>query len=199
MKRILFGHPLSGNTHRVRLLLSMLNLPYEEVPVDIPGGEHKKSEFLKVNPLGQVPVLVEGDEKLRDSHAIMFYLAAKYGADKWLPKDPLELAKVVQWMSFSSNEVQNSTNLARLHFLLGVPVDLAAVQAKGQTVLGLVDDHLQGRQWLELDRPTMADLAVYPYLGLAEEGKVSLQPYKNVQAWIERIKALPGYVAMAGL
>ena len=199
MKRILFGHPLSGNTHRVRLLLSMLNLPYEEVPVDIPGGEHKKPEFLKVNTLGQVPVLVEGEAKIHDSHAIMIYLAAKYGANEWFPKDPMELAKVVQWMSFSSNEVQNSTNLARLHFLLGVPVDLPAVQAKGQTVLGIVNQHLQDRQWLELNRPTIADLAVFPYLALAEEGKVSLQPYKNVQAWIERIKALPGYVSMPGL
>jgi glutathione S-transferase len=199
MKRILFGHPLSGNTHRVRLLLSMLQLPYEELPVDIPAGEQHRPEFLKLNPLGLVPVLIEGEYSVRDSHAIMFYLASKYGADQWMPNDPESLASVMKWISFSANEIHNSANLARLHFLLKVPVDLQTVQDKAHHALKVIDDHLQSRDWLELGRPTLADLACFPYIGLAGEGKISLAKYVNVQNWISRIKALPGFVAMPGL
>jgi glutathione S-transferase len=199
MKRILFGHPLSGNTHRVRMLLSILKLPYEEVSVDIPAGEQRRPEFLKLNPLGLVPVLIEGERSVRDSHAILFYVAAKYGADEWMPKDPESMASVMQWMSFSANEIQNGANMARLHFLLGAPIDLSAAQSKAKHALQLVNEHLQNRDWLELGRPTLADLACYPYLALAEEGKVSLADYANVRDWITRIKALPGYVAMPGL
>ena len=200
MKRILFGHPLSGNTHRVRLMLSMLELPYEEIPVDIPNGEQKKAEYLAVNPLGLVPVLVEGERKIRDSHAILTYLALAYDKEnKWLPNDPFQQAQVIQWLSFSANEIQNSANLARLHFLLGVPVDLTSVQDKTHGVLQTVDRHLADRNWLELNRPTIADLACFPYLGLVEEGKVSLADYKNVNIWLDRVKSLPGYISMPGL
>jgi glutathione S-transferase len=199
MKRILFGHPLSGNTHRVRLLLGMLNLPYEEIPVDIPTGEHRKPEYLAINPLGLVPVLVEGDRKLRDSHAILTYLARAYGGDRWLPTDSFQQALVVQWLSFSANEIHNGANLARLHFLLSVPVDLPNVQDRARNALQVVNSHLAGRDWLEIDRPTIADLACFPYLALVEEGKVSRADYLQVNQWIERVKSLPGYVSMPGL
>ncbi|WNZ24147.1 glutathione S-transferase family protein [Leptolyngbya sp. NK1-12] len=199
MKRILFGHPLSGNTHRVRLLLGMLNLPYEEIPVDIPAGEQKKPEYVAINPLGLVPVLIEGDQKIRDSHAILTYLARAYGGEQWLPSNPFQQATVAQWLSFSANEIHNSANLARLHFLLGVPVDLPVVQDRARSALHVVNQHLADREWLELDRPTIADLACFPYLGLVEEGKVSRAAYPNVNRWIDRIKALPGYVSMPGL
>lgn len=199
MKRMLFGHPLSGNTHRVRLLLGMLNLPYEEIPVDIPAGEQRKPEYLAINPLGLVPVLVEGERKIRDSHAILTYLARAYGGDRWLPPDPFEQATVMQWLSFSANEIQNGANLARLHFLLGVPVDLLVVQERARKALQVVNQRLANRDWLELDRPTIADLACFPYLWLVEEGKVSRADYPNVNRWIDRIKALPGYISMPGL
>lgn len=199
MRRILFGHPLSGNTHRVRLLLGMLNLPHEEISVDIPAGEQRKPEYLAINPLGLVPVLVEDEQKLRDSYAILTYLARAYGGDQWLPIDPFQHALVAQWLSFSANEIQNSANLARLHFLLGVSVDLPNVQERTRNVLQIVNNHLTRRDWLELDRPTIADLACFPYLALVEEGKVSRAEYSQVNQWIDRIKSLPGYVSMPGL
>jgi len=198
MNRILFGHPVSGHTPSVRLLLGILNLPYEEILVNIPAGEQRKPEYLAINPLGLVPVLVEDERKLRDSHAILTYLARAYG-DQWLPIDPFQQALVAQWLSFSANEIQNSANLARLHFLLGVPVDLPKVQERTRNVLQIVNDHLSGRNWLELDRPTIADLACFPYLALVEEGKVSRAEYSQVNQWIDRVKSLPGYVSMPGL
>ena len=195
----LYGFSLSGNVHRVRLLLGVLGLPYEEIPVNIPEGEHKSAEFLKINPFGQVPVLQDGDLRLRDSYAAMVYLARKHGADSWLPSDAAEQAKVVQWLSFSANELQNGPHMARLSVLLGVAIDTAAVHASSKHSLALLDAHLASREWLELGRPTIADLACFPMVGLAPDGNITLQPYAHVGKWLARVKALPGYVAMPGL
>lgn len=195
----LYSHPLSGNCHKVRLLLSMLKLDHEETVVDLLKGAHKSPDFLALNPLGQVPVLVDGDATLRDSQAILVYLARKHGGEAWLPTGALELARVVQWLSFAANEVAHGPNMARLHFLLGVPMDIEAVQERARGVLRLLDQHLASRAWLELERPTIGDLAVFPYVGLAPEGKVPLDDYHHVTAWIQRIRELPGYVSMPGL
>jgi len=198
--RRLYGHALSGNTHKVRLLLSILGLAYEEVGVDIPAGAHKAPAYLAVNPLGQVPLLADEDgTAVRDSQAILIYLAARYGGTAWWPADPRGQGWVAQWLSFAANEMQHGPNLARLHHLLGVPVDLPVVQARAREALGQLDRHLDGRAWLELDGPTIADLACFPYAALAPEGGVPLDPYPHVRAWSGRVRALPGFVPMPGL
>lgn len=197
--RKLYGHPLSGNAHKVRLLLAFAKLEYEEVFVDVVAGEHKSAAYLAVNPLGQVPTLVDGDVTMRDSQAILVYLARKYAGESWLPSDPAEMGAIVQWLSFAANEVHNGPHLARLHFLLNVPLDLANAQAGAHAALKVLNDRLSTRQWLELGRPTIADLACYPYIGLVEQGKVSLADYPHVRAWIARIEAIPGCPFMAGL
>lgn len=196
----LYSHPLSGNSHKVRLLLALMKIDYEEIVVDLLNGEHKKPEFLAMNPRGQVPVLVDGDATIYDSQAILVYLVNKYGGgDKWLPSDPLGRARVMQWLSFAANEVHHGPFLARLHFLLGLPLDIALAQERSHAALRILDDHLAKNTWLAADRPTIADIAVMPYVGLAPEGKVSLDGYPHVVAWLDRIRALPGYVGMAGL
>lgn len=193
-------HALSGNSYKVRLLLGALALPCEEVAVDIPAGAHRSASFLHLNPLGQVPVLEDGEITLRDSQAILAYLARRYDpSGAWLPEDAAGLGRVQQWLSFAANEIHHGANLARLHFLLGVPVDLAVAQQRARDALALLDRHLEGRNWLELGRPTVADLACFPYAALAPEGQVPLDPYPYLRAWIERVKTLPGYVAMPGL
>lgn len=167
--------------------------------IDFVGGEHKSADFLKLNPLGQVPVLVDGDTVIRDSQAILVYLARKYEREDWLPLAAEPMAKVMQWLSFAANEIHCSLFVARLHFRFGMDFDWEAAQRKGKQVLQVMDDHLQGRDWLECDRPTIADIACYPYVGLAPEGKVDLEPYPQVLAWLDRIKQLPGYEGMEGL
>jgi glutathione S-transferase len=147
-----------------------------------------------------VPVLVEsGREPLHDSQAILVYLAARFGAGDWWPYDVFEQGKLVQWLSFSANELHNGPNLARLHFLLNVPVDLAAAQERSKEALRLLNSHLENRDWLELGRPTIADVAVFPYVSLAPEGEVILAPYPAVTSWIDRFAALPKYRPMIGL
>jgi glutathione S-transferase len=197
---LLYGHPLSGNTHKVRLLLSALKVPYDEQVIDVTTGAHKTPAFLGKNPRGQLPVLVDGDDVLYDAQAILVYLARKYdAAGQWLPTAPVDLARVIAWLSFAANEIQNGAHLARLHFLLGVPVALEQVQGIARASIALLDARLQGRTFLELERPTVADLACYPCVALAPEGKVPLDRYPNVLAWIARIQTLPFYAAMPGL
>ena len=100
----------------------------------------------------------------------------------------------MQWLSFTANEIQQSLNAARLVQKFGYPLDKAAALAKAPMVLKLLDDHLQRHDWLAIDRPTIADCAVYPYVVLAPEGDVDLTPYSHVARWMERLEALPGYL-----
>jgi len=197
---ILHGHPLSGNTHKIRLLLSALKLPYEERLVDVTTNVQKQPQFLALNPRGQVPVLVDGDVTLYDAQAILVYLARKYDpAGRWLPVDALELGQVVGWLSFAANEIQNGAQLARMHVLLGVPIPLEQTHAVTRASLAQLDARLRGRTFLELERPTVADLACFPCVALVPEGKISLDPYPQVQAWTERVRRLPYYVGMPGI
>jgi glutathione S-transferase len=197
---ILYGHPLSANTHKVRLLLSALKLRYDERTVDVTIGAHKQPEFLALNPRGQLPVLVDGELKIHDAQAILVYLARKYDpSGRFLPLDAQELASVVGWLSFAANEIQNGAQLARMHVLLGLPIALEQTHAATRESLALLDARLAARSYLELERPTIADLACFPCVALVPEGKISLDEYPHVQTWVERVRKLPFYVGMAGI
>lgn len=195
----LYDFVLSGNCHKVRLLLSMLKLDYELIPVNLKAGEHKTEQFLQFNLCGQVPVLRDGNVTIRDSQAILVYLARRYGGEDWLPLDPEAIAKIMQWLSFAANEIANSLAAARRYFLFKGQLDLDLTQQKAHQVLQILDRHLTNNQWLECSHPTIADLACFPYVGLAADAKVALDNYPHVIAWCDRIKQLPGYVSMPGL
>ncbi len=113
----LYGHELSGNCHKVRLFLSLLNLEYEWLKVDLMKGEHKSPEFLSLNSFGQVPVLVDGDTTVVDAQAILVYLARCYGGDQWLPLDAVSLSQIVRWLSTTAGEVRQGPESARLYYL----------------------------------------------------------------------------------
>lgn len=191
----LFSTMRSGNCYRVRLLLALLGLDYETVEATGGRGQLQAPGLLDVNPLGEVPVLVDGDLVLRDSQAIMVYLAATYGPD-WLPMGPRDLAGVMQWLSLSANEIQNGLRMARAIKVGGMPGDLDAALKLAHRALKLVDQRLTGRDWLEAGRPTIADLACYGYVWSAGESGIDMPAYPAIQHWMRRIAALPGYVAM---
>ncbi|MGD1944645.1 MAG: glutathione S-transferase family protein [Leptolyngbyaceae cyanobacterium] len=194
----LYGHEMSGNSYKVRLLLHLLNLDYEWVKVDLMKAEHKSPEYLALNPFGQVPLLVDGETRLADAQAILVYLARQYGGDEWLPTEALPLAQVVRWLSTSAGEVRQGPENARLYHIFGrktINVDRAYAQAT--TILTQLDQHLSQHTWLEFERPTIADVAVFPYVSLAPDGQVDLSPYPHVLAWLERVRQLPGFVPMA--
>jgi glutathione S-transferase len=195
----LYNFPLSGNGYKARLLMSILNLEYETIDIDLRSGEHKTSQFLEINPYGQVPVLVDGELILRDSQAILVYLAQRYGGEAWLPQDAASWGLVMQWLSTASNDIRQGFAAARAYNLLGKPTDIAASTAHAYGVLKIFDRHLSQRQWLELDCPTIADLACFPYIAMAADGKISLADAPYVVAWIDRLKQLPGYIALPGV
>lgn len=195
----LYDLELSGNCYKVRLLLSLLDIDCEIVPVDFIGGEHKSEPFLTKNPFAEIPVLHDGDLVLRDSQAIMVYLARLYEGEDWLPTGAEDMARVMQWLSTAANEIARGPNDARLHDKFGFDLDLAQARDRAHAILGLLDRRLSSRDWLELDRPTLADIACFPYVALAPEGGVSLKAYRSVLEWIERIKNLPRFTPMPGI
>lgn len=195
----LYDAAASGNCHKVRMLLSILGIAHEVIPINLLGMEQKTSAHMARNPLGTVPVLEDGDVTICDSQAILVYLASKHGGEAWLPRDPVGQAKVQQWLSFAVNELWNGPALARANLLFGRDIDLARAQAAANISLAVMDRHLEANDWLALGRPTIADIACYPYSALAEEGEISLVPFAALAAWFERIKASEGYVSMAGL
>lgn len=190
----LYDLDVSGNCYKVRLFASLANIELELVPVDLLNGAHKKPPFSDLNPLCQVPVLEDGAYVLRDSQAILVYLAGQYGGLTWWPSNPHGQADIVQWLSFAANEVAHSVNAARLVLKFGYALDHSQAAANSARVLSILDKHLEHNDWLAINRPSIADCAVYPYVVLAPEGDVDLEPYRHVIRWIERLESLPGYL-----
>ncbi|HDY97446.1 MAG TPA: glutathione S-transferase [Pseudomonas sabulinigri] len=185
----------SGNCYKVRLFASLINLDLELVAVDFVNGEHKKTPLLDINPLGQLPVLQDGPLVLRDSQAILVYLAGTYGGLAWWPAHPQGQAEIMQWLSFAGNEVEHSVCAARLVTQFGNDLDKPAALARAAVILPILDAHLAQHDWLAIGRPTIADCAVYPYVALAPEGDVDLTPYRHIAQWLKRVEVLPGYLA----
>jgi glutathione S-transferase len=193
----LYEMPSSGNCHKARLALSMLGLEYEAVMVDYEAGEQNSDWFRAISPFGQVPALSDGEVAVTDSQAILVYLGARYAAGDLWPTDPAGAAEVVRWLSFAANELWNGPAKARVIKGFGYAGDLAAAQARSTAALEALDRHLAGRDWLAVGRPTIADLACYPYVALAPEGGIEPADYGSVAAWLGRVEALPGFVPMA--
>lgn len=193
----LYGHPLSGHSHRVALFLSLLKLPYEYVTVNVMAGEHRQPPFLSKNPFGQIPVIEDGDVTLADSNAILVYLALRYDASgRWYPREPVAAALVQRWLSVAAGELCSGPGRARLIKLFGAKLDYELAASIANRLLGLLDAHLASRQFLVGEAPTLADVAIYTYTALAPEGGISLEPYAGVRAWLARVEALDGFVPM---
>jgi glutathione S-transferase len=192
----LYSFPLSGHAHRVRLLLSLLGLAFETIDLDLVGGEHKQPEFLALNPFGQVPVLTHDGHVIADSNAIMVYLAKTFSRSEWLPEDPVGAAAVQRWLSVAAGPIAYGPAMARLITVFGAKYDPAEIIPRAHAILRLIDSELRTHAFLVGERPTLADVACYSYVAHAPEGNVSLAEYPHVRAWLERIEALPGFVAM---
>lgn len=192
----LHGFSISGHSHRVELMLSLLKLPYEVVQVDLPNKAHKQPAFLAMNPFGQIPVIQDGTITLADSNAILVYLASKYDDGKWLPRDLVAAAKVQRWLSVAAGEVAFGPAKARIAVLFKLPVKTEEEITRTHDLLAIMDVELQKHTFLTSNTPTIADIANYTYIAHAPEGNVSLAAYKNVRAWLQRIEALPGFVPM---
>jgi glutathione S-transferase len=147
-----------------------------------------------------VPALVDGEEKLRDSQAILFYLARRYGNGRWLAEDAASQAHTIAWLSLAANELANGPAALRVAVRFKRPVNTEWATAVSRRAFGLMDRTLVTRPWLVAGpEPSIADIACFPYTALAHEGNFSLADYPAVVAWCDRIRALPGFVGMEGI
>lgn len=203
----LYDYPLSGNCYKLRLLMSILGLTHKTIPVDFyPGRDHKSEWFLKLNPLGQLPVVEDDGLILRDAQAILVYLAAKYDrSNTWYPNDrPELLGEISQWLAFADG-ITSTASAARLHDGLFYDFDINACRAGARRLFRILDEHLwfaeqESRNWIcSAPHPTIADIACFPYVSLAEEGGIPLQDYPAIRRWCDRVKRIEGFTNMPGI
>jgi glutathione S-transferase len=195
----LYNSQLSGNCWKVRQILALRGIDYERVEVDVFDRSNRPELLGGKNPALRVPTLeLDDGEHLAESNAILWYFG---DGSPYVPDDPLERARVLQWMFFEQYEVEPSIAVARFWItLLGerdrYVAELESKRRAGNRALAALDAHLDGREWLVGDAFTVADISVYAYTHLAEEGDFDLGEYPNVRAWIERVAAVPGHVPL---
>lgn len=204
----LYDYELSGNCYKLRLMMSFLDVEYETEAVDFyPGNQHKSEEFRQINPLGQLPVIDDDGLILRDAQAILVYLASEYDASgKWYPRDnPAMLGQIAQWLAFADG-ITATASAARLHdALFYTHVDVDAARTGAHKLFRILDEHLffaeeAGQDWIcPGAHPTIADVACFPYIMLAEEGGVSRMDYPAIRRWCDRFKRIPGFTVMSGI
>ena len=196
----LYDYLSSGNGYKVRLLLTQLGLRFQRIDLDILAGETRTPEFLAINPNGKIPALQTDDGSvLAESNAILFYLAE---GSHYLPVDRLERARVLQWMFFEQYSHEPNVAVARF-MLLHPPADglseeqratLAGKQKQGHAALAVMERHLADHKFLVANRYTIADVALYAYTHVAEEGGIGLQGYPAIRTWLDRVGAEPGHI-----
>ena len=193
----LYDMERSGNCYKARLMLSLLGLEHTKHPVDLSKKEQMEPWYLAINPLHHVPVLDDNGTIIRDSGAVLVYLAAKYDeAHTWYPDDARSMAGIQQWLAYAGNEILNTLAPARA-IAIGIrPGDLAEAQEKARGTLAHLEKSLLGRKWLAGDHPTIADIACFPYAGLIGQADINIDDYPAIAAWCQRVKNLKGYVAL---
>jgi glutathione S-transferase len=193
----LYDYLPSGNGYKVRLTLRHLQLPYELVEIDILRGQSRTPEFLAKNPNGRIPVLEIPDRGyLSESHAIVSYLAE---GTSLIPADRLDRARMWQWLCFEQYNLEPNVATVRfwLHSLHKTPEELgdklADKRRLGFAALDVLERGLTGREFLVGGRYSLADIALYAYTHVAEEGGFPLEGYPAIRAWCERVAAQPDY------
>lgn len=191
----LYYHPLSGHSHRARLFLSLVGQAYEAIELDFAKGEHKQANYLKMNRFGQVPVLVDGETVIADSNGILVYLAKKLGRSDWLPDDAVGAAAIQRWLSVAAGQLAFGPAAARLITVFGAKFNPEEVIGRAHALLSVMESELTSKKWIAGEQITIADIALYSYSARAPEGNVDLSAYPKVQAWLDRIEHLPGFIA----
>ena len=197
---ILHEYAASGNCYKVRLTAALLGLPLERREYDIMQGETRTAAFLAdVNANGRIPVLQAGDRFIPESNAACFYLA---DGSRLIPADRFDRADMLRWMFWE--QYNHEPNVATLRFWHGwigeanwselQRAQAPAKRAAGEAAPALMDEHLGRQDWLVGDGLTLADIALYAYTHVAEEGGFDLAHYPSVRAWLGRVAAEPGHI-----
>ena len=195
----IYGDTQSGNCYKVQLICQLLNIDHQWIDVDILAGDTKSDDFLKKNPNGKIPLLeLNSGETLSESNAIINYLA--FGSDLY-PNDRLAQARVLQWQFFEQYSHEPFIAVARfINKYLGLPADkadeYAAKQTRGHKALQVMEQQLAQTPFLTGEKVTTADISLYAYTHVADEGGFELEAYPAIRAWLDRVAALPNFRPM---
>jgi glutathione S-transferase len=194
---LLYDNAISGNCYKVRLLFSLLGIEYERREVSVIDRSNRAQLLADLNPGLRVPTLVLDDGRpLAESDAILVYFAE---GTEYLPTDRYERAQALQWMFFE--QYSHEPNIAVLRFWAHAEIKPDPREALekfngGLAALEAMERHLTGRDFFVGDRATVADIALYAYTHVADEGGFEIARFEAITAWLERVRALPGYVSI---
>jgi glutathione S-transferase len=193
----LYDSQHSGNCWKVRQILAHRGIPYERIELDVIDRSNRADVLGGKNPALRVPTLeLDDGETLAESNAILWYFG---DGTEYVPEAPLDRARVLQWMFFEQYEVEPALAVARFWISILGQRDEEKLEPKwqaGNRALAAIDGQLAGRDWLVGDAYSIADISLYGYTHVADEGGFDLSPYPAVEAWLERVAAVPGHVAM---
>ncbi len=195
----IYGDIQSGNCYKLKLICALLGIKHEWIPVDILQGETRSASFLSLNPNGQIPVCITADgDVLTESNAILYYLARD---SQYWPQDKLAQTRVLEWQYFEQYTHEPSIAVARfIKFYQDMPENRREeYQAKlkaGYRALDLMERHLKDSNFLAADYCTIADISLFAYTHVAQEGGFELSNYPAIQSWIAHIRTLDGFIAM---
>lgn len=194
----LYEYPMSGNCYKIRLLLTQLSIPFERVEVDILKKESRTPEFLKKNPNGRIPVLeLDSGQFLSESNAILYYLSKD---TQFFPNDLLEQTKVFQWLFFEQYSHEPFIATTRFYYHIGKAEEYRELinqkREPGYAALEVMEKHLTTHNFLVGEGYTIADIGLFAYTHVAEEGEFDLTSFPAIQAWIERVKSQPNYISI---
>lgn len=191
----LYDYLPSGNSYKIRLLLAYLGLDYEWVNLDIIKGETQTETYKAKNPVGQIPLLELADgRRIAESNAILYFLAE---GTPYFPTSAFDQAKALQWMFFEQYKHEPSIAVARFihHYFMDARKDeLPALTTRGYQALDVMENHLSGHPFFVGSGPTIADISLYGYTHVAEEGGFDLSRYPFVQNWLARMAEHPRHI-----
>ncbi len=186
----LFDFLPSGNCYKIRLLLNQLGIEYERVNIDILNKESRTPEFLKINPNGKTPVLYHEGKYLAESNAILWYLASN---SSFVPNGNYEQALVLQWMFFE--QFSHEPNIATSRYWVSIlkaeeeyKEQLKVKKKLGYAALDVMEKHLKNNTYFVANQYSIADIALYAYTHVAEEGNYDLSGYIQIKEWFKRIE-----------
>lgn len=194
----LYSQQGSGNAYKPRLLMALLGIPFRIVEINTYDGSTRKPEFLAKNPVGKVPLLELADgRRLAESNAILLHLAE---GTRFLPADAFDRAKVYEWLFFEQYVHEPAIAVRRSVLTVPeradqrTPERLAALLEAGERALDVMELRLSDADWLAGDDYSLADIALYAYTHVADEGGFDLAPFPAVRAWIARVAERPGHI-----
>ncbi|MGB3401705.1 MAG: glutathione S-transferase family protein [Microcoleaceae cyanobacterium] len=193
----LYEYPPSGNCYKIRLLLTQLEIPFERISIDIVKGETRTPEFLEKNPNGKIPLLeLEAEKYLAESNAIIYYFSQN---TPFFPTEPFEQAQVMQWMFFEqySHEPNIATSRYWISVLGKAEEYKEALQQKhkaGNMALSVMEEHLKKHEFFVGNSYSIADICLFAYTHVADEGGFNLTQFPQIENWIQRVKQKPKYI-----